>query len=82
MPALDARYHKVYDDLSRRMYRWMEQTGDPLLRTGPRVPAPRGAAINKLTCLHAEYEDFESAGTLRCGAQDQETDALELGLFH
>ena len=80
--VLDARYHKVYDDLSRRLYRWMERTDDPLLRTGPRVPAPRGAAINKLTCLHAEYEDFESAETLRCGAQDEETDALKLGLFH
>ena len=80
--VLDARYHEVYDDLSRRLYRWMERTDDPLLRTGPRVPAPRGAAINKLTCLHAEYEDFESAETLRCGAQDEETDALKLGLFH
>lgn len=42
---------------------WMRRTNDPLLRDaadGQRpVPAPAGAKVNKISCLHAEIPDFE-----------------------
>jgi arylsulfatase A-like enzyme len=40
----DPAYAPVLADLRGRLERWMEQTGDPLLR-GP-VPAPPGARVN------------------------------------
>lgn len=55
----NADYKDIYNDLSNRLSEWMKQTDDPLLRYGHRIPAPEGAAINKLSCLHAEYDDFE-----------------------
>ncbi|MDD3242101.1 MAG: sulfatase [Eubacteriales bacterium] len=57
--AQDARYGEVYNDLSRRLYAWMERTDDPLLHVRHRVPAPLGAKVNPLSCVEPNETDFE-----------------------
>ena len=59
--ASNAAYREVYADLSARLYQWMERTDDPLLHHMHRIPAPEGAVVNKLSCLQAEYPDYERA---------------------
>lgn len=54
-----AAYKEIYQDLSQRLTRWMADTQDPVLISVPRVHAPQGAKINKLTCLHPGMTDFE-----------------------
>jgi arylsulfatase A-like enzyme len=55
--ADDPRYRDIREDLDARMRRWMERTNDPLLRG--KVEKPKGAQINKLTCISAQTQDFE-----------------------
>ena len=54
----DPTYQEVYNDLSARLARWMEDTNDPLLRVGHRIPAPPGASVNTRTCVEVK-EDAE-----------------------
>lgn len=55
----DAACFAVYNDLSARLNRWMEETDDPLLRCGCRVPAPSGAKVNRLRSLQPGDMDWE-----------------------
>jgi len=56
----DPTYQAVHNDLSARLVRWMEDTNDPLLRVGHRIPAPPGAVVNTRTCVEAkETEELE-----------------------
>ena len=57
--ADDSAYAAVYDDLSARLSGYMEKTKDPLATANHRVPAPKGAKVNKLTCLQPIDGDFE-----------------------
>lgn len=57
---VDAKeYGTIYGDLSLRLNDWMEKTDDPLRHNTFRVPAPKGAKINKLTCINPRMQDFE-----------------------
>ena len=56
----NADYKDVYDDLSARLHSWMEKTDDPLCHYRYRVPKPRNARVNKLTCMNPRLEDFEA----------------------
>lgn len=53
------KYADVYNDLSVKLENWMKQTNDPILKYGSRVPKPKGARINRLTCLNPRLQDFE-----------------------
>lgn len=55
----DAAYQEIYQELSEQLTRWMADTQDPVLTSVPRVLAPRGAKINKLTCFHPGMTDYE-----------------------
>ena len=55
----DPRYREVYCDLSKKLADWMQETNDPLINIDHRLPKPEKARVNKLTCLHAEYPDYE-----------------------
>lgn len=55
----DSAYMEVYNDLSKRLFSWMERTHDPLLHYRHRVPAPAGAHINPLTELQPNEINFE-----------------------
>ena len=55
----DGAYTAVYNDLSARLSDYMERTDDPLNAVNHRVPAPSGAKINKLGCIHPIDADFE-----------------------
>jgi len=57
--AGDSAYAAVYNDLSARLSDYMERTDDPLNAVNHRVPAPSGAKINKLGCIHPIDADFE-----------------------
>ena len=57
--AADSAYAAIYDDLSARLSEYMEKTNDPLATANHRVPAPKGAKVNKLTCLQPIDGDFE-----------------------
>lgn len=57
--ADDPAYETVYRDLSQRLWNWMEDTADPLLKYPYRVPCPCGAKANTFECVHAEYDQFE-----------------------
>lgn len=57
----DAAYGEIYNDLSIRLESWMQKTDDPILRYGSRVPKPRGARVNRLTCFNPRMLDFEEA---------------------
>lgn len=57
--ANDSAYTDVYNDLSARLSAYMEQTDDPLSAVNHRVPAPNGAKVNKLGCIHPIDGDFE-----------------------
>lgn len=51
----DSAYLEIYNDLSGRLSRWMEDTNDPLIGVLHRVPAPEGAMVIKLDD-NGEYE--------------------------
>jgi len=55
----DPQYREVYCDLSKKLADWMQETNDPLINIDHRLPKPEKARVNKLTCLHAEYPDYE-----------------------
>jgi arylsulfatase A-like enzyme len=55
----DSEYLSVFNDLSGRLWKWMEETKDPLISVAYRVPAPEGAAINTLDCVQAETPEYE-----------------------
>jgi arylsulfatase A-like enzyme len=57
--AEDSEYLPVFNDLSARLWDWMEKTNDPLISVAYRIPAPNGARINVLNCLQAEYQEYE-----------------------
>lgn len=57
--VLDPEYADIYASLSYRLQRWMEDTNDPLTNYEHRIPAPAGAVVNKLSCVHAENADYE-----------------------
>lgn len=40
-------YKGIYEKLRLRLENWMEETGDPLIKTGYRVPKPEGALVNQ-----------------------------------
>ena len=48
--AADARYRKIYCDLSARLESWMLETEDPLITHGCRVPKPENAKVITLEC--------------------------------
>jgi len=52
-------YSSVYNDLSVKLENWMKETKDPLMFCGSRVPKPKGARVNKLTCMNPRFLDFE-----------------------
>ena len=56
----DSRYLNIYNSLSSRLSKWMEDTNDPLVSTLYRVKAPAGAVVNRLDSLHPQYEEYES----------------------
>lgn len=53
----DNRYKEVYQNLSKKLCRWMEETRDPIL--SGRVPRPEDAVVNTMDCLSAEMDIFE-----------------------
>jgi len=55
----DSAYLKVYNDLSARLSKWMEDTEDPLIGVLHRVPAPEDATILQLNCLHPGDNRYE-----------------------
>ncbi|MFW6309015.1 MAG: sulfatase [bacterium] len=55
----DPRYSEIYNDLSRRLGDWMEETDDPLLDHAYRVPLCEGAFANKRTTVSPRADDFE-----------------------
>lgn len=55
----DPAYREIYADLAGRLTTWMQETGDPLPGSAPRVPKPAQAQVNKLTCADPEVDDFE-----------------------
>ncbi len=55
----DPRYQAVYEDLSARLYRWMQDTDDPLLTWTHRVPKPEGARVNLRASLEPTASDWE-----------------------
>jgi arylsulfatase A-like enzyme len=57
--AEHSEYLPVFNDLSARLWDWMEKTNDPLINVAYRIPAPSGARINVLNCLQAEYQEYE-----------------------
>ena len=54
-----AAYQEIYQNLSEQLTQWMIDTQDPVMTAVPRVPVPRGARINKLSCLHPGMADYE-----------------------
>jgi arylsulfatase A-like enzyme len=56
--AKDEKYRAVYEDLSARLDRWMQDTNDPLLPDG-RVAKPAGAVVNAIHSLSAKESVFE-----------------------
>ena len=54
----DSAYTSIYSDLSARLSDYMLRTNDPLAASY-RIPAPDGAKVNKLTCVHPIDGDFE-----------------------
>ncbi|MDL2233994.1 sulfatase [Ruminococcaceae bacterium OttesenSCG-928-L11] len=55
----DAGYAAVYDDLSQRLFRWMRDTDDPLLRYEHRIPRPPEAIVNPLEQSDPQCGIFE-----------------------
>lgn len=53
----DDRYKEVYQDLSKKLCRWMKETKDPIL--SGRVSKPKDAVVNTMDCLSAEMDIFE-----------------------
>lgn len=54
----DPEYAAVYQDLSRRLDRWMKETNDPLVHHA-QVPKPEGARVNRRTSVSPREDDFE-----------------------
>ena len=54
----EREYQDIYDELSRKLQQWMEDTDDPLLQG--KVKKPEGAIVNKIDCMSAEEQDYES----------------------
>lgn len=52
----DSAYLEVYNDLSDKLSKWMEETADPLVHVLHRVPAPPNARVCRLSSLHPKGE--------------------------
>jgi hypothetical protein len=47
----------IGNQLSEKLYNWMKEINDPLLKG--KVPLPAGAKANKQTCINPEEDCFE-----------------------
>ncbi|WP_105616831.1 sulfatase family protein [Vallitalea okinawensis] len=53
----DERYSDIYQELSHRLDKWMEETDDPLLNG--QIPLPEGAVANKLSTISPKVMDWK-----------------------
>lgn len=56
--ADNSAYSWIHKQLSESLESWMKKTNDPLLKPSG-VDVPKGAKINKRSCIHAEIPDYE-----------------------
>jgi arylsulfatase A-like enzyme len=52
-------YQEIRKTLEQKLSLWMQETKDPLLTYGSRIPKPMNAMVNKRSCENPRIEDFE-----------------------
>lgn len=59
----DRAYLEIYNELSKRLSIWMEETDDPLIQVQHRIPAPANARVVARDSIHPGEGRFEQEGS-------------------